>query len=190
MKIIISVTIAVIIASCSVQKDLHLYKQSVEYITNSESAKRLIDRKKHMVLYVSPELISINPTGVESDIIKQEYLPNYNIFQELSPSERQIQAKVLDSLYAQGNLYGNLYNKKKAFSIRRLSTKGEHNFILFFSQQHDGFIYAELGGFNDQLFMDKKRETVMYGLALTYLFKFDKNLTRIEKVYEGELHYN
>ena len=113
------------------------------------------------------------------------------MFDEVSAVQQDIIEQVTDSLSGLDRTYNQGYEETKNDTLTSLSQfpNGEDNFIIFFSQMKDHELYAELISYNEELFKDKKRETVQYGKALTFLLTFDKN-QNIKKVYTGETYLN
>jgi hypothetical protein len=181
------------ISNCSsVSNEYAIYSVAKDFIVSSESAKGYAQEvfgTTQVNPYVSSELIPFNFSSVEIDVIKRNYLKGYNAFSELSEKERSIEKHVIDSLNTLGKTFQSESKQNEIPSLPLLSEGDQNNFIIFFSERKDGVLYAELIAYDSSAFKDKKKETVQYGKALTYLFEFDSS-GKIKQVFQGETHYN
>lgn len=188
-----SLLIILQISNCSsVSNEDAIYSVAKDFIVSSESAKGYAQEvfgTTQVNPYVSSELIPFNFSSVEIDVIKRNYLKGYNAFSELSEKERSIEKHVIDSLNTLAKTFQSESKQNEIPSLPLLSEGDQNNFIIFFSEHKDGVLYAELIAFDSNAFKDKKKETVQYGKALTYLFEFDSS-GEIKQVFQGETHYN
>ena len=188
-----SLLIILQISNCSsVSNEDDIYSVAKGFIVSSESAKGYAQEvfgTTQVNPYVSSELIPFNFSSVGIDVIKRNYIKGYNAFSELSEKERSIEKYVIDSPNTLDKTFQSESKQNENSSLSLLSEGDQNNFIIFFSERKDGVLYAELIPYDSSTFKDKKKETVQYGKALTYLFEFDSR-GEIKQVFQGETHYN
>jgi|SRR5690606_7497859 len=180
------------ISNCrSISKENPIYSTAKDFIVSSESAKgyaKEVFGTTQVNPYVSSLLIPFNFSSVEIDVINKNYLKGYNAFSELSEEERSIEKHVIDSLNTLDKIFQSESKQNEIPYLPLLSVGDNNNFLIFFSELKNGLLYAELIAYDSNLFKDKKKETVQYGKALTYLFEFDSS-GEIKQVFQGETHY-
>lgn len=190
---IFSVLIVFQMSNCSsVSNEDAMYSAAKNFIVASEFAKDYsmeVFKTTQVDPYVSSELIPFNFSSIVVDVVRKKYLKTYSAFSELSETERSIEKRVIDSLNILNETFQTRAKRNENPDLLLLSDVDQHNFIIFFSEPKDGVLYAELVPYNDDTFKDKKRKTVQYGKALTFLFEFDAR-RKIKQVFTGEVHYN
>lgn len=172
--------------------DSLVYSFARDFIVSAESSKEYaltVFNTNEVNPYVSSELIPFNFSSIEVDVIRRKYLKGYNPFTKLSELEQLIERNVSDSLF---NLNKDFQAKVKLVenpNLPLLSGGGQNNFIIFFSELICGVLYCELIPYNSKIYKNKKRDTVQYGKAITFLFEFDE-CGKVKKVFQGEVYYN
>lgn len=181
------------ISNCSsVSNDASLYSSARDFIVSAECSKEYalkVFNTTEINVYVSPELIPFNFSSIEVDVIRRNYLEGYSAFGELSGEEQSVERMVSDSLNSLNKTFQAEDKLGESPSLPLLSKGDQNNFIIFFSELKNGVLYAELIPYDSNTFKDKRRETVQYGKAITFLFEFDES-GRIKQVFQGEVHYN
>lgn len=152
------------------------YEIAIDYIKKDSSRSNNF-QMDDAGFVVDKKLIDFNLMTVVDDIIKEEYIPSYSIFRELSDDEIRIRHAVTDSLQSKEEAINK--NEVKSFNrLDKLSIIKKNNYFISFSCLKEDYLYAEVG----------RNKIEAYGEVWCYLFLFEKN--RIKKVYSGVISRN
>lgn len=182
----------VLLFSCKVnQTGLTLYKKIAETVKLEETVVEYTKselKTNDISIFISDRTVPFNLNSLEIDVIKKNYIKNFNPFSNDSDEELVIINKVSDSLLKRDNyLNKDLTNKKN--NIKRSQDINKANYVLFLSDIVDNSIYAKLLPYNNKIHNINDLDSMNYGKGFSFFFKLDDKKSIIEK-YSGIIHLN
>ena len=169
------------------------YKEALRYIETSSMSKEFssqVYNTDSISIKVFTELVPIGISNFQEEIIVKNYDSDYKLLKDLSDDQIELENKVVDSLLNADANFNRQYTPNKKQYLSTLNSANDTNFIVLFSEVQDNYLYAELIPNKSNGVKSESRETIQYGKALTFLFKFKKGRTVIEEVFHGQVFNN
>lgn len=145
-------------------------------------------KNKNPNFYVLDKRIPINLISLETAIIRQDYIENFQPLRDFNAYELSIINKVNDSIRQKEKTLNRDYSTGLKSPAENTEINPKHNFVVQFSNIVDGNLYALVIPF-DNAKQSLKYDTLNYGTGFSFLFHLDSQ-NQINKIYSTEVYMN